>query len=276
MTAGPKYATPTKKGRYYAKDDERFISVTNVIDTVVNKPALVGWAAKAVATEAVEMLADPVRAVGALRLVRTEPELLLKELKGAPYAARDAAANLGSAVHALAEAHSLGHELREMDPDETAMVEQYLAFLEDFRPTFIASEATVASRKHGYAGTLDAIVEFPDLPSTPPLLREGAFVVDYKTGRTGPYPEWALQLAAYRNAECLWLPDGTEVPMPDVVGGLALRIRPDGYALHPMETGEAAFTQFAAMVPLARFLHDDADALVGERLIPIVPAAEVA
>lgn len=274
MTRAPKHAVPTKKGRYYQRDGERFISVTNVIDTCVNKPALVGWAARTVAEEAVDLLARPETALPLLRMARTAPDDAIKLLKGAPYAAKDAAAELGSAVHGLAEAHSLGQQLRDMSDDEQRMVDNYLAFLDDFHPTFEATEATVANRTHGYAGTLDALLRFPtDVPEVGGRL----CVVDYKTGKTGPYPEWALQLAAYAHAEHLWLPDGAEIPMPRIDGACVLRIRPDGYALHAMQADDEVFAVFAqAACALARALHDDAESWVGERITPTADTAEVA
>lgn len=263
MSRAPKNAVATKKGRYYVKDDERFISVTNVIDTCINKPSLVGWAARTVAEEAVAALADARTALPLLRMSRTAPDDAIKSLKGAPYAKKEKAASLGSAVHGLAEAHALGQELREMDDDERAMVDNYLCYLEDYRPVIEASEATVASRTYGYAGTLDGLHRFPtDIP----VIGGHLGVVDYKTGQSGPYPEWALQLAAYANAECLWLPDGTEIPMPRVDAAVILRIRPDGYWVHPMRLDDVVFSAFTAAVSLARAMHDDADAWVGDAL----------
>lgn len=264
--SAPKRAVPTKRGRYYTdpKDtDARYVSVTNVIDTALSKPALVGWAAKTVAQEAVTNLVDVVR------MARTDGEAAVSWLKGRPYAQRDAAAKLGSRIHDLAEAHALGQDLGDYsdDPDVVGMVENYLAFREDWQPEYEATEATVVNRSIGYAGTLDGLLRIPELG-------DGLKVVDYKSGRTGPYPEWAVQLAAYASAEALWLPDDSEIAMPAVDGGLILRIRPDGYSLHEVKDLAPLLDVFAHMVEITRWSHaaDDAGAISD----PLIPAAAAA
>jgi len=271
----PRNAVATKKGRYYVRADERFVSVTNVIDTMVNKPALVSWAAKLVAQEAVALLANPASAARMVTDARRVPDDLVKELKGVPYAAREEAAAFGSRIHDLSQRHGLDQDLGDLTPDEAACVEQFLAFCEDFRPAFEATEATVCNRALGCAGTLDAILRFPaDLPC--PEVAGRLLVVDYKTGSTGPYPEWAVQLSAYAHAEHLWLDDGTEVPMPAVDGAAILRIRPDFYALHLVTDTAGPFRVFTVMCEAARWFHDETDGLITDPVIPSPTAVEVA
>lgn len=270
--AGPKRAVPTKKGRYYTdpKDVEaRYVSVTNVIDTI-NKPALVGWAAKTVATEAVEHL------VHVTRLSRTDKDAAIAWLKGKPYEQKDAAAKLGSRVHDLAEQHELGHDMRDLEEDEVGMVEQYMAFRDDWRPEYEATEATVANRTYGYAGTLDGLLRFPHIPL--PLAGTALVVGDYKTGKTGPYDEWGLQMAAYARTEVLWLPDDSEIPMPATAGAVAIRIRPTEYGLHEIDPAaiDTLFGVFLHLLEVTRWLHAS-EGVFSERLIPTpAVAAEVA
>lgn len=273
--AGPRRAVPTQKGRYYSDPQDllkRYVSVTNVIDTI-NKPALIGWAARSVAEEAVRSL------VQVTKLSRTDPDAAVAWLKGKPYEARDAAANLGTRIHKLAEGHELGHDMRELADDERDMVEQYLAFRHDWRPEYEATEATVCNRTHGYAGTLDSLVSFPHVPL--PKAGGGLVVGDYKTGRTGPYAEWGLQLAAYSKAEALWLPDDSEVPMPRTAGAVAIRIRPTEYGLYELDPAaiDALFEVFVHLLHVTRWLHNDTQqACFSDRLIPTpsTAAAEVA
>lgn len=270
--SAPKRAVPTRKGRYYTdpkNPDARYVSVTNVLDSI-NKPALVGWAAKTVAQEAVDNL------VHVTRLSRTDKAAAVAWLKGKPYEQKDAAAKLGSRVHDLAEKHELGHDMRELADDEVGMVEQYLAFRDDWKPEFEATEATVVNRTHGYAGTLDGLLRFPHAPL--PLAGDGLIVGDYKTGKTGPYPEWGLQLAAYARAEALWLPDDSEVAMPATAGAVVIRIRPTEYGLYEVDPAalDALFGVFTHLIEVTRWLHGD-DAVFSGRLIPSQPtAAEVA
>lgn len=268
--SAPKRAVPTRKGRYYTDPKNakaRYPSVTNVIDTSLNKPALVGWAARTVAEEALNSLPKLVK------MARTERQAAVTWLKGQPYAKKDEAAHLGSAAHDIAEQVILGTRSRDeaddLEEPLRSMVMQFLAFLVDWRPEYEATEATVVNRTVGYAGTLDALVRLPDLG-------DRLLVLDYKTGATGPYPEWALQLAAYANAEALWLPDGTEIPMPTVAGALILRVRPEFYALHEMPSGPEVFETFRSMAAVAQWVHAQDDKTCGDPLVPSTVAAEVA
>jgi hypothetical protein len=271
--SGPKRAVPTQKGRYYTDPQDvlkRYVSVTNVIETI-NKPALVGWAARTVAEQAVNDL------VLVTKISRRDKAEAIAYLKGSPYAAKDAAADLGSRLHKLAEAHELGHDMPVLEDDEREMVQQYLAFREDWQPTYEATEATVCNRTLGYAGTLDGLLRF--LRHRLPKAGDGLIVGDYKTGRTGPYPEWGLQLAAYGGAEALWLPDDSEVAMPKVVGGAVIRIRPDYYAVHELDPAAipVLFEVFTHLIQVTRWLHNDTQqACFSDALIPSKTAAEVA
>jgi hypothetical protein len=272
--SGPKRAVPTNKGRYYTDPQDvlkRYVSVTNVIDTI-NKPALVGWAARTVAEQAVNDL------VLVTKMSRTDKDGAIAYLKGKPYAEKDAAANLGSRIHGIAEGHELGHDMPELADDERAMVEQYLAFRDDWKPTYEATEATVCNRTHAYAGTLDGLLRFQQYRL--PKAGDALVVGDYKTGRTGPYAEWGLQLAAYANAEALWLPDDSEVAMPQVAGGVVIRIRPDFYGVYELDPAAmpVLFEVFTHLIHVTRWLHNDTQqACFSDRLIPQrTTAAEVA
>ncbi len=260
MSPAPARSVPTKRGRYYRdpKDGTLYPSVTTILDTSLNKKALVGWAAKATAQAAVDHLPELVRRC------RTDRRGAVTWLKGQPYAARDTAANLGTRVHDLAEAYVLGqpYTAPDDDTDEARMLAALVAFLDDFRPRFEATELTVVNRSVGYAGTLDAI-------ATIPALGDRLTLVDYKTGRTGPYPEWGLQLAAYAAAEAAWLKDGTEVSMPKVDGAAILRIRPDGYTLHPVRL-DGLLDTFERMAAVTRWVHAvEDDTCIGEPLAAI-------
>lgn len=221
----PEQVTINRK-RYYDLGDTRLPSVTTVLDVALNKPALPAWAARTVAEQAMQWLP---RLVKASRTAEGRDDAV-KWLKGRPYAQRDEAAAAGTAAHAIAEAHTLGQPYQVPDPDTDAgkTLLQFLKFMDDWRPQFEASEAVVVNRSIGYAGTLDAICRLPGLDNR-------LLVVDYKTSRTGPYGEWALQIAAYARAETLWLRNGETVDMPHIDGAVVLRLRPNFYALHKVD-----------------------------------------
>lgn len=271
-TRAPKRSVPTKKGRFYIDPDDptlRYLSVTNALSRGIAKEALVFWAAKIVAEEALEQLPTLVR------MSRTDPDGAVALLKGAPSARKDAAAALGSTIHGWAERISLGQAgLADVPDDARPFIIQYLAFLEDFgvdlERDVEATEATVAHAGHRYAGTLDAIMRLPRLGGQRTM-------VDYKTSSTravgSAYQEYALQLAAYRHAEVLWLPDGTKVPVPEVDGAAILNLRADGYALLPAVTDSATYDAFLGVLRTAQWLTGDAETAIGERLIP-APAVD--
>lgn len=213
---GPRNARPVAGGRSYVWDGpagrETFASVTTIINKVIAKPALPGWAARSVA----EHVADNWRQCAALgrELGR---DGLVEVLRQVPWTQRDRAADRGSLVHSLAEAATLGQE-----PDVPPGVEGYVAawrrWREEHQPTFIAAEATVYARQApGWAGTLDAIAEIPGL---------GRVLVDYKTGKD-LYPEVSLQLTAYAMADFVAV-GTTEVPMPQAERLFALLLSGDG------------------------------------------------
>lgn len=237
---------PGGKRYYNLHTGESLISVTSVLSLALNKPALPAWAARVVAEQAMSNLPRLVR------MSRGQTDEAVRWLKGRPYAERDQAANIGTLAHAAAEARILGQPYDPPDPDsdQGKCLAQFERFLADFNPQYEATEAVVASTVYGYAGTLDAIVRVP-------LVGDGLLVLDYKTSRTGPYPEWALQVVAYQHADVMWLPDGTRVPMPDTTGCAVLRLRPDSYALHVLDAdiGEV-FDAYLAALRLAQWVND--------------------
>lgn len=249
----PRNARTTNRGRQYQWQRETFDSVTTILSGGIPKPALTNWAAKSVA----EFVADNLEQVNAIAGKDTAAAIDL--MKGSPWRTRDKAANLGSRLHNAAEAHVLGTPIPDASPDEAPYMEHFVAFLDEWQPTYHLTEATVYSRKYGYAGTLDAIFSVDGYHG-------GALVLcDYKTGK-GVYGEVALQLAAYRYAEFIGLPDGTEVPVPPVAACAVLHLTPSGYELVPVEAGEAEFRYFLYAQQIRIFCNDVAGDVIGAPL----------
>jgi len=245
----PEQVTLNRKRYYALADGTKLPSVTTILSTALNKPALVGWAAKTVAEEAMANLPALVK------MSRTDYAGAVKQLKGSPYAQRDAAADAGTQAHKLAESYILGQPYEVPDPDSDLgrTLGQFVRFLQDWSPTFEATEAVVANETIGYAGSLDAIARVPQLGNR-------LLVWDWKTSKSGPYPEWALQVAAYARAEHLWLPDGTKVPMPKIEGAAVLRLRPNMYAVHEVEADlDQLVEAFAAARHVASWALDGAN-----------------
>lgn len=232
--------------------------VTTLIKDGFPKPALVYWSAREVADAAVyeENVWRPMVDAG-----RTEAAH--DYLKNAPWTrAREAAAR-GTDVHRLAAQLAQGATV-DVDDRTEALVDAYLAFREDWRPVDELVEVMVVNRRHVYAGTLDllGLLEGMDRdgnPVDPDGDHEPArALIDVKTGARDVYPETALQLAAYRNAETM-LPGGEgnltdERPMPAVDFTGILWLHDDGtYDLVPTDTGPKVFRVFLYAAEIAGF-----------------------
>lgn len=251
---------------------ERYWSVTTLIKGGLPSPALTYWAAKAVAEYAVanrHVLDAMVNSVtlkkddsGFLRV--SDPNAVqaaIDHLKGSPWRERDRKADVGTAVHAVAEAHVLGAAVPRVVDEAQPYIDAFHQFIEDWKPRYTLAEASVYNRTLKYAGTLDAIATFDGLGVKPVTL-----LLDYKTTGSGVYPDHAMQLAAYRNAEFIGMPDGTEAPMPAVDGAAILWLRPDGYDLVPVVTDERVFRAFRHTIEVFRWAEETSKDVVGQPL----------
>lgn len=259
----PRRAEATAKGRYYRHPvtGQSLVSVTNVISVGVAKGALVPWSAKVTAEYAMNHLP------GLVKQARTDRDGATKRLKAQVTLARDKAADLGSRIHAHAEAHILGKPIAD-DPECAPYVEQYVRFLGDFGVDVAAdveaAEMTVAHPAQGYAGTLDLILRLPldgfVEGRTLPCEDRRLWIVDIKTSATRPvgsvYPDYALQLAALRGCREAWLPDDTVTKMPGPIYGAAvLNLRTDGYALIPVPSDMPVLKAFLGALATTQWMH---------------------
>lgn len=277
-TSGPANSTTTDGGhRTYTHPitGEKFVSVTSALK-VLGKEALVFWAAKVVAEQAMDYLPRLVKAsrrrpcgdTGRDRC-RECRQCAVIELKGHPVVARDEAGDLGKAVHKAVEHSELHGEwpavvvIRSEDGDPreyrtdtgelAPFLDQYRRFRAAYKPTFEASEMTVISREYGYAGTLDGIMRLGWCPPKHRNLVGSPLTMDIKSGK-GVYVEAALQLAAYRHAEAVMLPNGEELPLPPTNDtAVVLHLRPDTYHVYPVDAGQATFGAFLSTLAVHRW-----------------------
>lgn len=299
----PRNARQVSRGRLYEwrspelpldDEPERFWSVTTIIKGGLPTPALMAWGMRAVAEYAAanhRVIAGMLSAVrlqkddsGRYQGVISDPDAVaavVDMLKGSPYRERERKADLGTAIHEQAEAHVLERPMPEPLAAITGQVTAFRRFLDDWRPDyarldsgFWLAEASVYSRAERYAGTLDAIADLPGL---------GRVLIDYKSGKD-VYPETALQMAAYRHAEFIGLPDGTEWPMPQVDGCVVLHLpehapgweptaSDPGYSLIPVIADEQVFTAFKYVREVFRWQEETSKGVIGAPL-PL-PAREV-
>jgi len=225
--SNPKDRTTTRDGSYYREPatGEKMTSVTTIISGGIPKPALIRWAAKAVAEYAVDHTE---------KWEHLDRDEAVDLLKGSPYRDRDKAANLGSAVHDEVESIILGRPSPEPPLPVRPYIHHFRAWVKAFNPTFEASELTVWSPTHGYAGTLDMIASIDGY---------GRGLIDVKTGKD-VYGETALQLAAYRYADYVRTPDGAKHKIPTVDFCAVLHLSAQTYELLPVEADAAQFAAF--------------------------------
>jgi hypothetical protein len=236
-------------GHWYRLDGEKVDGVTTVLNQGIPKAALVPWAAKVCAETVVDKwdaLAD------------MQPDERIDFIKGAPSRDRDRGARRGTEVHGYAEQIIEGAEVDV--PDELlGHVDSYIKFLKDFDVQPVLVEAVVGNRAHKWMGTIDGVFDFND------GLRR---LCDIKTTRSGVFPETAIQIAAYKNAEFYLDAYGREHSMIPVDACAAIWVRADGYSVIPVDAGPDTYRVFRHAQQIARFQTVTSKTVIGEELLP--------
>jgi hypothetical protein len=226
------------RGHIYEIDGRKAPGVTTILGGTMPKPALVEWAGNVTAAYAVDHWDE---------LSPEPPSKRLEILKKAKWAERDAAANRGTDVHALAEKYILDKTI-EIPEALDGHVRSYEKFVHDFNVTPVHVEFVVAHRQVGYCGTVDLVA---DVLGRRTLL-------DLKTSRSGIFAETALQLTAYEHAEVYLDPQGHEQPMTDlgIEQVAAIHVTADGYQLIPIQNRDEIWVYFRHLAWLHRRADD--------------------
>jgi hypothetical protein len=260
--------------------EHRHWSVTTLIDLGLPKQALIAWAANATADYAIENL----------ELLRSMVELgardeALETLKRSRFGPKKKASERGTSIHSYLERRSYGEQPAPPEGLE-AHCEQVDRFLAEHNPRVHAAEAPVYSGTWSYAGTLDLILELPVYPGR--LLVADMKTTDKLPGVSRPpYPEVALQLAAYRNAEYIGLPNSAnqqysggrryyvwddEAPLAELPQcssiGLALIVSPADYTLTPVRIDGDVFRAFLDVRNVAMFAVETSKRVLGPPILP--------
>lgn len=223
---------------------KRLPSVTTITG-VIAKPHLYAWYAKEAAKRAVDnrdALDDLIADKGILGTVDW--------IKEAAFDKKSAAGARGTAVHDYAEADLRG-EHPEIPEEVRPYVDGYLKFRSDHSPEFHHTEISIINRTYQYGGAADFVMTTWETLGLP-------VVGDWKTGNTGPWPEWLLQMSAYTRGELLLVREGAKLkaaPMPKVSQDqvFAVRLLPGRYELHENDVSlDKAFGAFKA----ARVLYE--------------------
>lgn len=181
-----------KKHFYLAGTDVDAVLLPGVTGflQIISKPALVPWAKK-------EALAS-VRAAFMDRIKDTSRPLEFSEqwideiigiAKKRPDKIKDDAADLGTLVHKYIDQIIQGKIPTDLTPGMEPAVTAFIDWWQKSKIEIVLGDTKVASLKHGYGGSLDALGR-----------QDGKYVVlDWKTSG-GIYDEYSLQAAAYIRA----------------------------------------------------------------------------
>jgi hypothetical protein len=236
---------------------ERFISVTTVLG-YISKFGLPGWAGRLAAEAAFDRLPWLVRCSRNKPCNSSKtgdacgncPECAVLWLSLRHEQVRDDAGDVGRRVHKAAEQMTVFGPGAHVDEDIRPLVEKLVQWRRLYRPEYESAEVTVISRKWGYAGTLDDILRFPadsPLPKSLQHLKGLALVDDLKTGKHLDKPN-GWQVNAYARADAVLLDDGTELPMPQIDGGLIVHIRPDKVQMREVHLSDVNHQRFVHML----------------------------
>jgi hypothetical protein len=287
-----------------APEDLRLWSVTTIIGCL-DKPALLYWAAEQTALAAVasaRSLPSRIDEEGEEPVTKWLRDARFRRPKG-----RLSAASLGTCAHNACEEYALtgtrpdrarladiirqegGARFDGVDnelPVLERMLDQFDGWLQRFTPSYQATEVVVYHPTMGYAGTADAFLTIDGV----------RLIGDYKSSRDGfdsrgnaksPYPEAALQLAAYRYAEfaAVWRPRRIEqfrrryyllsdverdraVPVPEVDGGVVIHLTPDHCEAFSVRCDERVHEAFLFIQEACRWVNGLSKEVVGMPLVP--------
>lgn len=215
--------------------------VTSIISKIDKSRALIPWA-KGITADAA--LAD---LPGLTAMVADKgPAVAKAYLTAHATGLNDAAKDLGTRVHAAAEAMARGQDPGLM-PEHVLYVDAYRRFLEDWQPTFKSLEHYVCNLAEGYGGTFDFIAEIDGLMT----------LADVKTGKSH-YTETRLQLSALGHAEFLGIPgDPVQYQLPHFDQYAVLHVRPEayqsGYQLYRVGIDSADWDAFRGALAIYRW-----------------------
>lgn len=164
----------------YRKGKERLISVTAVTGQLDKSGPLMYWAANLCKEHLLDMYNNRV-VIDADVIEKAIWQYREK---------RDQAADTGTIVHEWAEKHIAGENppIPENDDAINGII-AYLKWVKEHDVKFYESERMVYSKKHNYVGLMDAAA----------VIDGKKYAVDFKTSK-GIYPEYYMQIAAYRAA----------------------------------------------------------------------------
>lgn len=159
-----------RRGGLYFKYNKAYLSVTEIINKVLDKPSLRYWFGQQVYLATIK-----------------DPSIDEKEALSAPYKVSNKAKDRGSTIHSIVEAYKETGEIINKIPDDyKGYAQAFYDFMNTFDIKILEQEKTIFSNKHMIAGTLDIFAK----------IKDKQYIIDVKTGKD-IYQEAGLQLSAY-------------------------------------------------------------------------------
>lgn len=198
--------------RMYEYDGELYPSVTSIIGTVLDKPAITPWAYKTGVEGALYVLQNQIAKVTKLSdaqdlLLNMTYDQLTSDIKADGKdieSKKQEGGDRGLIVHQWVEAMVNGDTLPEIPPEQKPYIESLEQWIDDYQPDFIEAEQKIVHPGLGYAGTFDAIAV---IKKHPPRKRHidlsgKKCLIDFKTNNQGAvYADQHLpQVEAYAEA----------------------------------------------------------------------------
>lgn len=234
MTSPALAETIKGMGRHYRHPahNELVPSVTNVL-SVINKPALMGWAAKQVAT----MAADLRESLGEM-----QHDEVVDLLKGAAARTSNRAGSRGTDVHEWIADELQGRVTYDLPSPAGEYLPAARSWLAEMKPSPVTVETTMFHPL--YAGTADAVV----------MIGGERWLIDFKTSK-GIYDEAALQVSAL--AGCfLWATDDGTLEAPPIERLAVVRFDDRGrFQMKEVTDRETHHQMFLALVSLWNWQH---------------------
>ena len=224
------------RSRHYARTDRGVVvpSVTTIVG-LTPKPYLLNWVVKLAA----EWAADNAEALAQMDWLER-----VETIKRETRVLREEGAKRGTALHEFAELYLWAGVFEPGSLNNaTAGV---VAILERLQPEVLYTEAVVWNGDVGYAGTVDGVWRV--------CTAEGyeTWLIDWKSSKSRS-AEWAIQLEAYKRAETIFAPDGTEHLMPYIDKTVVLWTPYEGpCGILPVLTTNS---EWEAFIAAARVLH---------------------
>lgn len=212
--------------------------VSAIVD-MLPKPALTKWGAKMAAEYAIEHRDE----VDELLSEKDGKRLAIDRVKNASSRYASKAANEGTQVHTytemIARAVMNGEKPKadKVPMDMFPYLKSYVRFLKEFDVKPVLLETAIWNDTIGYAGRLDMACQLRTVD-------DATVIVDTKSGASGVWESVSIQQTAYRYAEQYYDEEADCFkPMPEIARTYALWLRPEGYALIPVQSTQAELLQ---------------------------------